>query len=198
MGEELDLRRKKIRKEIRIASIILLMIIIMVSIYLIWNYEKTSEYMTNNIINYGLIAIFIFVLIIEFLPQLLSPDFILLWGIGFGVNIYSAVLVTMVASIIGSMTAFLIGYHYGFHAIAPFFKEKTVNRTVKFWNKHGKWFVLAAGTLPLPIPYFPLIFGALRMNKLQFILWGIIPRTLGFIATGLLGYYGIYGILSLI
>lgn len=192
------MEREKIRKEIRIASVILLMIVVIISIYLVWNYDETSEYMAKNIINYGLLAIFGFVLIIEFLPQLLSPDFVLLWGMSFGLNIYSVVIVTMIASIIGSMTAFLIGYHYGFHAIAPFFKEKTVNKTVNFWNKHGKWFVLAAGTLPLPIPYFPLIFGALRMSKMQFILWGVIPRTLGFIATGILGYYGLYAILSLI
>lgn len=190
------MKKEKIRKEIRIASIILLMFIVTVSIFLVWNYEETRQYMANNIVNYGLLSIFIFVLVIEFLPQLLSPDFILLWGIGFGINVYSAVIVTMVASAIGSLMSFLLGYHYGFHTIAPFFKEKTVDKTVKFWNKHGKWFVLAAGTLPLPIPYFPLLFGALRMQKMQFILWGIIPRTLGFIATGIVGYYGFNGFLD--
>lgn len=190
------MEKEKIRKEIRIASIVLLMIIVTISIFLVWNYEETRQYMANNIVNYGLLSIFIFVLVIEFLPQLLSPDFILLWGIGFGINVYSAVIVTMVASIIGSLMSFLLGYHYGFHTIAPFFKEKTVDKTVKFWNKHGKWFVLAAGTLPLPIPYFPLLFGALRMKKMQFILWGIIPRTLGFIATGIVGYYGFNGFLD--
>ncbi len=192
------MEKERIRKEIRVMSIALLAIIVIISIYFVWNYGETRQYMANNIINYGLLALFVFVLLIEFLPQLLSPDFVLLWGISLGINVYSAVIVTMVASIIGSMVAFLVGYHYGFHAIAPFFKEKTVNKTVKFWNKYGKWFVIAAGTIPLPIPYFPLIFGALRMKKRQFILWGIIPRTLGFIATGIVGYYGFNGLLNLV
>ena len=134
---------------------------------------------------------------LEFLPQVISPDYSLLLAIGLGINIPYAVIVTMVASIIGSISSFLIGYHYGFDTIAPFFKKETLNKTLKFWNRHSKWFVLASGTLPLPIPYVPLIFGALRMKKIDFLIWGIIPRALGFILTGIAGYYGIVGLLSL-
>jgi membrane protein YqaA with SNARE-associated domain len=192
-----ELRKQKIGKEIRITSLIIISIIFIWGIYLAINYEHTREHMALYMQDYGLLAIFIFVFIVEFLPQILSPDYSLIWAIGLGMDAYMAVVVTMIASILGSMSAFLIGYHYGFHTLAPFFKRKTVEETLKFWDKHGKWFVLAAGTVPLPIPYFPLIFGALRMDKVEFILWGVIPRTLGFILTGFFSYYGFNGFFGL-
>lgn len=198
MNDYEELRKQKIGKEIRILSLIIVSIIFLWGIYLAFTYENTHEHMASYIQNYGLIAIFIFVFLIEFLPQILSPDYGLIWAIGLGVDAYSSVVVTMIASILGSITAFMIGYHYGFHTIAPLFKRKTIEKTLKFWDKHGKWFVLAAGTVPLPIPYFPLIFGALRMDKIEFILWGVIPRTLGFILTGFFSYYGFNGFFGLI
>jgi membrane protein YqaA with SNARE-associated domain len=193
MGDYEELKKQKIGKEIRIISLIIVSLIFIWGIYLAINYEETEHYIEDNIQNYGMLALFIFVFIIELLPQVLSPDFSLIWAIGLGMDAYLAVIVTIIASIIGSISAFLIGYHYGFHTIAPFFKQKTVEETLRFWHKYGKWFVLAAGTIPLPIPYYPLFFGALRMKKMEFVLWGIIPRSIGFIVTGLLSYYWFNG-----
>jgi membrane protein YqaA with SNARE-associated domain len=188
--------REKIRKEIRIIILSIVLFIFVIGIYAVYNYENTEEYMTSSLENYGLISLFIIVFVLEFLPQVISPDYSLLLSIGLGMNVYHAVLITMIASIIGSTFAFLVGYHYGFDTIAPFFKKETINKTLKFWEKHSRWFVLASGTIPLPIPYVPLIFGALRMKKIDFVVWGIIPRALGFILTGIVGHYGMVYVFS--
>lgn len=193
-GERIS--RDKIGKEIRIISLIVIVIIFIIGIYAVYNYDHTEEYMTSVLQNYGLISLFIIVFGLEFLPQVISPDYSLLLAIGLGINVPYAVLVTMIASMVGSAFAFLIGYHYGFDTIAPFFKKETLSKTLKFWDKHSRWFVLASGTIPLPIPYVPLIFGALRMKKTDFVIWGIIPRALGFILTGIVGHYGIVYIAS--
>lgn len=198
MGEDINLKRKKIRREIRIINILLLAIIIILAFYSVINYSSLKQYVSFFLKDYGLLSLFIIVFIFEFFPQVMSPDYSLLLAIGLGMNTYNAVVVTMIASIIAGITAFLIGYHYGFATIAPFFKQKDIDKTLRFWDRHGKWFVLAAGVIPLPIPYFPLVFGALRMELKEFLLWGVIPRALCFILTGIVGYYGINGFFGLI
>ncbi len=189
------LPKEKIGKFMRIFNLFIVFIIFIIGLYAFMNYVETVEYFSKNIGNYGLSFLFISVFLLDFLPQVISPDFTLLLALGIGMNIYSAVIITIVASSLGSALAFLVGYHYGFKTIAPLFKQEDLDKTLKFWGKHGKWFVLASATLPIPIPYFPLIFGALRMKKSVFIIWGIIPRAIGFIVTGALSYLWINGFL---
>lgn len=186
-----------IRKEIRIINIVIFTIIILIAAYSILNYSILKNYIISFLNNYGLLSLFIIVFVFEFFPQVMSPDYSLLLAIGLGMDVYNAIIIAMIASVIAGVSAFLIGYHYGFATIAPFFRQKDLDKTLKFWDAHGKWFVLAAGVIPLPIPYFPLIFGALRMELKEFLLWGVIPRMLCFIPTGIIGYYGINGIMNL-
>jgi len=75
MGDYEELKKQKIGKEIRFLSLIIISIIFLWGIYLAVTYKNTQEYMASYIQNYGLIAIFIFVFLIEFLPQILSPDY---------------------------------------------------------------------------------------------------------------------------
>jgi membrane protein YqaA with SNARE-associated domain len=187
-----------LKKSVRIFDLIIISLIIAASIYLILDYKEVMANASEDIEHYGLWALFIFTFLFEFLPQFISPDYSLLLAIGIGVNAYSVVIVTIVASAVGSWLAFLIGYYYGFGVIAQFFSEYQLSRILRVWGKHGKWFVLAAGTVPLPIPYIPVIFGALRMSKKDFILWGIIPRLIGFIITGIVGYYWMSWIMGLV
>lgn len=174
---------------VAIFDIAIISLMLAATVYTIFNYEDMMNLASVDIQYYGLWALFLLVFLFEFLPQIISPDYTLLLSIGLGINIYSAVIVTIIASTVGSWLAFMVGYHCGFGVIAPFFTEDKLNKILKFWRKHGKWFVLAAGTIPLPVPYIPIVFGALRMRKKDFILWGLIPRAIGFIATGIVGYY---------
>lgn len=185
------------RRDVKIFDIIIISLMIAGSIYLILNYEKAASNAIAGIGYYGLWALFIFTFLFETIPQFISPDYILFFAIGLGINIYQAVAVTIIASTLCSWLAFLIGYHYGFGVVAPLFNEKQLDKILRFWNKHGKWFVILSATIPLPVPYIPVIFGAFRMRKKDFILWGIIPRAIGFIATGIVGHYWLNWIIGL-
>lgn len=188
--------KRNLRKGIKIFDIIIISLMIAGSIYLVFNYKTVTDYATADIQYYGLWALFIFTFLFEILPQFISPDYILLFAIGLGINTYIAVIVTILASSLGSWLAFLIGYHYGFGIIASLFSEKKLNKILNFWCKHGKWYVLLSATLPLPIPFIPVLFGALRMSKRDFLVWGIIPRALGFIATGIVASFWFSWLLS--
>jgi len=190
-------KSKRIRRTVKTFDLLIVLFVVIAGIYLVFHHDKIQGYATNDIQYYGFWALFIFTFLFEFLPQIISPDYSLLLAIGMGINIPLAVFVTIIASSIGSWLAFIIGYHYGFKIIAPFFEEKKLDKIVGFWNKRGKWFVLAAGTVPLPVPYIPVVFGALRMRKRDFIFWGIIPRAIGFIATGIVGYFWFENVMKL-
>lgn len=185
------------KRDVKIFDVVVISLIVAASIYCLINYKEIMSYAFEDITYDGLWALFIFTFLFEFLPQAISPDYLLLLAMVAGINIYSAVLITIIASSIGSGLAFIIGYHYGFRVVAPFFNKKKLDKMLKVWNKHGKWFVLVSATIPLPVPYIPVIFGALRMKKIDFILWGIIPRAIGFIVTGIVGYLWFSGIIGL-
>lgn len=176
-------------KNIRRFDVIIILFIFGLSAFLIANYKQVNDFAIGDIEYYGLWALFAVTFLFEFFPQFISPDYSLIFSIALGINVYSAVIVTIIASSIGSWLAFIIGYNHGFRFVAQFFSEKKLTKMIGFWRKYGKWFVLASGTIPLPVPYIPLIFGALKMKKKDFILWGIIPRAIGFIATGIVAYF---------
>jgi len=181
--------KRDLRRGIRIFDFFVIVLIGVLGVYFIWNYDYVVSNAFVEIEYYGLWALFIFTFLFEFLPQFISPDYSLLLAIGLGMNIYYSVLVTIVASAIGSWLAFEVGYHYGFRVVAPLFSENRLNKILASWDRYGKWFVLAAGVIPLPISYIPVVFGALRMERKDFLFWGIIPRAIGFIATGVVGYF---------
>lgn len=185
IGEE------KIRKEIKALDWILATLFILVCVYFIFNYKSLKNYLAGDIASYGLAALFTFVFLVEFIPQVISPDYPLLLAIFGGANIFSATIVTMIASFAGSLLGFLVGRKYGIKFVYNLLDKSKSEKVFSFWDKYGNWFVLASAVLPLPIPYFPVIFGALKMEMKEFFLWGLIPRALGFIATALLAYYGI-------
>lgn len=191
MVNTLKKRKNSLRTRIEIFDWIVLGIFILLTIYFLFNYETLKNYLANDVQGYGILALFVIVFLLELLPQILSPDYPLMLAIAGGANIFSATLATMAASLIGSLLGFFIGHRYGFKFVDLVTNDKTLKKITSFWDKHGKIFVLASAVLPLPIPYYPVIFGALGMKLKSFVLWGVIPRIIGFIATALLAYYGV-------
>ncbi len=181
---------QKIKKEIHVIEIILIGIIFVLGLIVIFNYQAVKQIVIDNLLSYGFLAIFILVFLFEFLPQVLSPDYVVLASISVGLNIYLIVLYAIMGSIIGSLLGYYIGYRHGFKLVSAMIKKESLDRVLRGWDKHGKWFVLVSATAPLPVPYFPLVFGALRMSLKDFLLWGVLPRALGLIVTGWIGYYG--------
>ncbi|MBL7136387.1 MAG: VTT domain-containing protein [Candidatus Marinimicrobia bacterium] len=146
-------------------------------------YYRTLETdLAASIENYGIFGLFISSVLLDFIPQYVSPHLGLVSGVLLGLNAFFVTLVTIGGSVLGSF----IGYETGRFS-TTFTKRLIGERYSRFReliNKKGKWAVMIAAVSP--IPYVPLIIGTVHMSRANFIVYGLIPRTIGFIllATG--------------
>mgnify|MGYP000957820189 CR=1 FL=1 len=67
--------------------------------------------------------------------------------------------------------------------------KKTLDKAIGFMNVYGKVAILVAAIFPLP--YVPMIIGALGVNPRNFSLFGLLPRAVGLATFGYLFSLGI-------
>ena len=69
------------------------------------------------------------------------------------------------------------------------FGNKIFKKAERGINKKGKIIVAIAAVSP--VPYIPMVLGAIKMARKEFILWGILPRSIGIIISAVI-FYGIF------
>lgn len=179
----------KLSRKIEIIDLILALVIIGISIYSLLSYNFYKEEISNEILSYGWIGLFFGVAFLELIPQFLTPFFIPLVGLSSGLSLISVIFFVILGTLFGSILGYELGKRYGWNLICPLFKKKTTEKVLNFWNKYGKVFVFFSAITPLP--YFPLIFGALGLSRRDFWIWGVVPRVLAFLAICFGYYFGI-------
>jgi len=183
-----DIQKYK-RRRFANRDLLIITIIIILSLSAMLGYGFFKQELTREIITYGLIGTLIITFLLDFIPQFLSPHLVILIAISSRLNVNLVVIASIIGTIIGSIVGYEIGSKQGFELICYYFKKKTILKTLNFWEKYGKIFVFISALAPLP--YFPLVFGALKMPKKDFFHYGLIPRIIGFIAIGYGYYFGI-------
>jgi uncharacterized membrane protein YdjX (TVP38/TMEM64 family) len=178
-----------LRKKVEIVDILIALIIVALFILSLFSYSFYKEELNETIILYGSIGLFVSVVFLELVPQFLSPYLSLLVSIP-SLGVEKAIIISVLASIVGCILGFEVGRKYGWRFICPFFEEKTLRKILNFWGRYGKWFVLAAAFTPLPD--VPLIYGALGMSRRDFIIYGVITKAISFILIGYAAYYGLF------
>ena len=184
-NNEIDIQyyNPKLKRKIEILGIVVSIIIVAISIFSLLFYGFYKEKLTEGILTSGKILMFLSIFFLEFIPQMLSSHFPLFVSILSGINVFEAIIVALFASLISTILAFELGKKFGWKFICSLFEPKKLIKITNFWNKYGGWFVFISAFTPLP--YFPLVFGALQMSRKKMWLFGIIPRIISFI---LLGY----------
>jgi len=182
------LDKAKLKKEIKVIDIIVLVLIVIIAVLGLIGYNFLKEQLNTEIIIYGLIGLFFMTFILELFPNILNPYLGLLLGMASGFGIFNSVLAVSLGSVFGSSLGFFIGHKYGFKFVSPLFKEKTLEKVIKFWNKYGKGYVFFSAITPLP--YFPLVFGSFRLDWKNFLIFGTFARVASFVVVGLLTYVG--------
>mgnify|MGYP001599873369 CR=1 FL=1 len=178
----------KLKRKIEIIGIIVSLIVIAISIVSLLFYGFYREKLTEGILTSGKILMFLSIIFLEFIPQMLSSHFPLIVSIISGINVFEAVIIAIFASLISTLLAFELGKKFGWKFVCSLFEPKKLIKITNFWNKYGKWFVFVSAFTPLP--YFPLVFGALQMSRKNMWLFGILPRTISFAVLGYLVYLG--------
>ena len=179
---------QKIRKKIKIIGIVISMIIVAISIASLLFYEFYKEKLTQEIFLYNPVILFFSVAFLEFVPQILTSYFPLIISILSGMNILNSIIIAIASSLLSSVLAFEIGRKFGWKFTCSLAEPKKIIKIVNFWNKYGKLYTFLSAISPLP--YFPLIYGALGMKRKQMWLFGILPRLASFIFVGYLASLG--------
>ncbi len=102
-----------------------------------------------------------------------------------------------VASVIGGMIGYLIGYAVWdlvdsfFFKYIPGFTESLFQSVLDNFHAHGFWYVFLAGFTPIPYKVFTIASGVFKLNFFLFLLASTISRSLRFfLEAGLLRKFG--------
>ncbi|MFB0566254.1 MAG: YqaA family protein [Candidatus Aminicenantaceae bacterium] len=93
---------------------------------------------------------------------------------------------TSVASIIGGIIGYLIGYGFWeaadsfFFNYVPGFTENVFLKVMDNFHKYGFWYVFAAGFTPIPYKVFTIASGVFKLNFFLFLLASSLSRSLRF------------------
>lgn len=106
-------------------------------------------------------------------------------------------LYASVASVIGGIIGYLIGYGiWGivdsfFFKYVPGFTESLFQRVMVNYNEYGFWYVFLAGFTPIPYKVFTIASGVFKLNFFLFLLASTVSRSLRFFAVaGLFRKFG--------
>jgi uncharacterized membrane protein YdjX (TVP38/TMEM64 family) len=158
------------------------------------DYGVIKEVTERNLAYYGLPAIFVAVFFFDLFPQYLSGHFVLIISAILKMNMLMVTVVTIIAAFLASVIGFWIGRKVERSFFSDLFGKSMYKRMEKGVIKYGKWY--AAISAISPLPYIPIIFGAMDMSWKDFLIYGVIPRLVGFIVTVLFSYYALGFVLN--
>lgn len=179
-----------LKRKIEIIDTLICLVLVALSIICLLSYNFFKYAVTQQIFGYGFVGMFVGGAFLDFVPQLLNPFLVILVGIASGINVHAAVIMVSLGSAAASVFGFELGNAYGPRFIAPLFNRTTMPKILEFWQKHGNIIVLISALTP--VPYVPLVFGALKMKRRDLWIYGIIPRVLSFIVVGYGYYFGLF------
>ncbi|MGD2246357.1 MAG: YqaA family protein [Candidatus Aminicenantes bacterium] len=141
---------------------------------------------------YGALALFLLALAeSSFFP--IPPDVLLIaLCLGAVKRSIRFALYTSVASIIGGMLGYLIGFGLWeavdsfFFTYIPGFTEALFQKVMINFNTYGFWYVFAAGFTPIPYKIFTIASGVFKLNFLMFLIASTISRSLRFFTVAVL------------
>lgn len=153
-------------------SVIIFILLIFILSYVY--YDFALNLFTNYLSEYSYYAIAVLAMILEGVPQLLSTDILIVMGQLVGLNMINILISVVIGSTIGSLISFYLGYKYGKKIALLFINQAQFNKTTNYIQKNGKY------ALPLisfaPLPYFPIIFGVMKINIWEFLIYGLTAR----------------------
>jgi len=104
---------------------------------------------------------------------------------------------TAVASVIGGIVGYFIGFGIWeivdslFFKYVPFFSKDTFNIVLEHYRDSGFWYVFLAGFTPIPYKVFTIASGVFKLNFFLFLLASTLSRSLRFFAVaGLFRKFG--------
>lgn len=148
-------------------------------VLIILNYNPILTYLEeifkNSILELGYLGMFISIFILEFFPQPFISSLIpLSSGIIFGFDISKILIIAIISAVAANYLAYLLGVNYGEDMVRFFVNKKAQDKSLNWFEKHGKKSMTFLALTPLP--YFPIMGGIFKMTTKEFILYALVPR----------------------
>ncbi len=163
---------------------------------------NSTEHLKDFVNLYGTwVYVLVFVIIFSetgfvIFPFLPGDGFILAVGVvaeSTDLNIWLAMALMIVAAFLGNATNYHIGKYFGHRILeggrVRFVKQKHLDQTHEFFEKHGQKAVILSRFVPVFRTFVPFVAGISKMDRPKFLsytLWGGVAWVLLF---GLIGYF---------
>lgn len=112
---------------------------------------------------------------------------------GIDVNIWLAIVVLMIAAILGNIVGYWIGHKAGTPLFnrpnSRLFKQEYVDRTSAFFSKYGARAIVMARFVPIVRTFITAIAGVARMDFRRFMLFTAIGGVIWAVGVTLAGYF---------
>jgi membrane protein YqaA with SNARE-associated domain len=129
--------------------------------------------------SYLLTLLFILSFLMELIPQYISAHLLIINIAILDMPLFYATVIITIGTFLGNIAGFEIGRKSSFQA----FQKKELRKVENYISKYGKFFMFIAALSPLP--YFPMIFGFLKIKRRDFVFFGMLPRIIGIILLSL-------------
>lgn len=145
------------------------------------------EIIIQHLARYGLVFVF-FIIFLEYLnfPGLGAAIVMPAIGVGvseFKINIYIAILVSIIAAELASYILYYVSYFFGKPLLTKIYNRfpksrKSIDKTFQHIENYGYKGVLIGRLIPVGRTLIPFVAGIFRMNILKFAICSVIGTTI--------------------
>ncbi len=155
------------KKIIRLSIGLLNVLIVLVLIWSLINYQFLNKEVSNLVQVWGLLAMILFVIVLEGAPVFIGSSIVVAATLATGTFSPGLILFLFLTfAIVGNILYYYLGYFSG-KKILKYFKKRDVKRYKKNFKKYGR---VAMITMAIsPIPYLPTIPGVFRVKSFYLI-----------------------------
>jgi membrane protein YqaA with SNARE-associated domain len=148
--------------------------------------ESLTEFARELVHDYGYVGIFL-ISYTESIIQPVPPDPFIAGSTALGLDPLLSAIVSTLASVLGGLTAHLLGRTFGEPLAKKILGEKTYGKGEELFNRYGFWAVLVAGFTPIPYKVVCWIAGIFEMGRVPFLAASLLGRFPRFLAVAFLG-----------
>lgn len=163
-------------------------ILFIVFIGFILFYTKIKDYSSDFISSYGLIAIFLIVIVMDTVIQPISPDILIFGATLNGANLFAVSLLGGIGSCIAGVLGYHIGKSMGSEKFEERFGKKHLNKGKNLFDKYGIWAVIVGAFSPIPYSSICWTAGIYNMKFKPFLITSLLTRIPRFFLMGFIGY----------
>jgi len=151
-------------------------------------YLELRDVIRDAVGSYGLVALFLIVVLMDFLILPISPDLVVLsatWG---GAAYFNTTLVGGVASVIAGVLGYFFGARIGATKFKQWFGAHHLHKGEKLFQKYGVWAVVIGALSPIPYAAVSWSAGIYDMKFNQFLTTIVFTRIPRFMFMGFIGF----------